>query len=33
LEAESFHVYNDLQPELGGRESDKLEVGRESNEV
>jgi hypothetical protein len=26
-------VFNDLQPELSGRESNKLEAGRERNEV
>jgi hypothetical protein len=33
LEAESLPIFNDLWPELSGRESDELEAGRESNEV
>jgi hypothetical protein len=33
LDAEDFPILNDLQPELSGRESDKLEAGMESNEV
>jgi hypothetical protein len=31
LEAESLLVFNDLQPELSGRESNELEAGRESS--
>jgi hypothetical protein len=33
LDTESFPVFNDLWPELSGRESDELEAGRESDEL
>jgi hypothetical protein len=33
LDAEDFPVFDDLQPELSGRESDELEAGMESDEV
>jgi hypothetical protein len=33
LDAEDFPVFDDLRPELSGRESDELEAGMESDEV
>jgi hypothetical protein len=33
LDAEDFPVFDDLWPELSGRESNKLEAGMESDEV
>jgi hypothetical protein len=33
LDAEDFPIFNDLRPELSGRESDELEAGMESDEV
>jgi hypothetical protein len=33
LDAEDFPVFDDLWPELSGRESDELEAGMESDEL
>jgi hypothetical protein len=33
LDAEDFPIFNDLWPELSGRESEELEAGMESDEV